>query len=120
MTFDNEAECKIATEALQGIEYRKSFLTVAPRTHTTFNHQSNYNNDDNKNKRPADNEMNDKTENDLVDQRDMKRKRTEEGDGEGGIVKTARDAVCPWWDVPYSQQLERKTKAMAKECLNKR
>lgn len=32
-------------------------------------------------------------------------------------VKSARDAVCPWWHVPYPEQLERKTTAMIAECL---
>lgn len=32
-------------------------------------------------------------------------------------VKSAKDAACPWWDVPYSEQLERKAAAMNTECL---
>jgi hypothetical protein len=32
-------------------------------------------------------------------------------------VKSAKDAVCPWWNVPYAEQLERKAAAMNVECL---
>ena len=32
-------------------------------------------------------------------------------------TRSARDAVCPWWDVPYDEQLSRKSASMLTECL---
>jgi hypothetical protein len=99
ITFDNDFDCQAAIEALHGLEYRKSFLEIATRTHNT--------NDQGK-KRAGD---------DRDDGRGDKRSRG--GGEEGAPIKTARDAVSPWWDVPYEEQLVRKTKAMVKDCLNK-
>ena len=68
-----------------------------------------------------------------------KRKQDEEGEeGEGGVegggerrgrrdrkwrkqqaakTTTAKQAVSAWWDVPYQEQLDRKTKNMRQDCI---
>lgn len=30
---------------------------------------------------------------------------------------SARDSACPWWNIPYAEQLQRKTDDMNKDCL---
>lgn len=102
MTFDNDSDCQAATAVLNGIEYRKCVLEVSTRTHVT--------NDNGKRQH----EDGDKCD----DERGDKRQRPE-GKSVDLPIKTAREAVSPWWDVPYEEQLIRKTQAMAKECLNK-
>lgn len=97
ITFDNDADCQAAIAALHGTEYRKSVLEIATRTHNTSDNGSK--------KRSGDD--------DRDDDRGDKRQRAD------APIKTARDAVSPWWDVPYEEQLVRKTKAMVKDCLNK-
>lgn len=102
ITFDNETDCQFATKALDRVEYRNSVLEITTRTHNS--------NGNNEKKRTGD----DRDNNDRED----KRMRSGEN-GTESPIKTAREAVTPWWDVPYEEQLVRKTKAMVKDCLNK-
>lgn len=96
ISFDDDSQYEAAEAILHGFEMKKNTLKVAARSHTVANN----------NKRPASNE----------DGGDDKRMKI---DGKNDIVKSARDAVAPWWNVPYQEQLDRKSNAMKKDCLKK-
>lgn len=89
ITFDNDIDCEVATKALNGANYRNSVLEISTRTH---------NSNDNGKKRTGDDRDND----------DREDKRMRSGEKESGAevpIKTAREAVSPWWDVPYEEQV---------------
>lgn len=90
ITFDNDSDCQTAIKALDGVNYRNSCLEIATRTHNSDNHGK---------KRPGD-------DRDCYDARGEKRTRSGEKVSETEVpIKTAREAVSPWWDVPYEEQV---------------
>jgi hypothetical protein len=34
-------------------------------------------------------------------------------------VTNINDVVCPWWNISYEEQLQKKQEAMREECLHK-
>ena len=97
ITFENERDQQEAMKALHGLDYRKSNLNVVVRQ---LNESK---------KRPGD----------IQDDRSSNKRSRHPSDDSEVRVRTARDAVCPWWNIPYKEQLVQKTNAMEKDCLKK-
>lgn len=89
VTFDNDEDMNKCVTVLNGVLFRKHKLEVTVRNHVV----------DRNRKRPL--------EPSAGDENSTKR------------IKEGRDAVSPWWSVPYEDQLRIKQENMKKDCLGK-
>ncbi|CAM9180187.1 unnamed protein product, partial [Ectocarpus fasciculatus] len=91
VTFDNDEDMQKCVSTLHGVSFRKNKLEVSVRNHVTEN----------------------------------TRKRSSDALGTDGEVpapkrvKEGKDAVSPWWNIPYQEQLQQKQANMKKDCLGK-
>lgn len=90
VTFDSDGDMTRCVDALTGVVFRQNKLEVAVRTHVAERNR----------KRPLEPSASD-------EKRDEKR------------VKEGREAVSPWWRIPYEEQLNLKQANMKTDCLGK-